>query len=187
MNWKTVFTIVLFLVACFFIYFYRKPSTQIIRQFNDTFVYSPAFGTIKKIEKLDKTNQLFIAIFLSPIDIHYQYMPIRGTVMSIKHDDIGVYHLAFDMEKSKDNEKMIYQIQTKQGTLVLYQIAGFLVHRISTDLEVGKTYETGEQVGMIKFGSRVDILIPNADRFHLNKKCIVNATVNPDTIFGSYD
>lgn len=187
MNWYNVFSILLFLIACFFIYFYRKPSIQTIRQFNYNLIYSPAFGTIKKVEPLPKTNQLFIAIFLSPLDIHYQYMPIRGTVMSIKHDSIGVYHLAFDLEKSKDNEKMIYEIHTKHGTLVLYQIAGFLVHRISTDLEVKKTYETGEQVGMIKFGSRVDLLIPNADRFRLNTKCIVDAKVTPDIIFGSYD
>lgn len=187
MNWTTVLSIVLFLIACFFIYFYRKPDVQTIRQFNDNLIYSPAFGTIKKVERLPKTNQLFIAIFLSPIDIHYQYMPIRGKVMSIKHDDIGVYHLAFDLEKSKDNEKMIYEIETQHGNLVLYQIAGFLVHRISTDLEVGKTYETGDQVGMIKFGSRVDLLIPNADRFHLNPTCVVDASVNPNMILGSYD
>lgn len=176
-----------FALACFFIYFYRKPSIQTIRLGNDNVMYSPAFGTIKKIERLPKTNQLFIAIFLSPLNIHYQYMPVRGKILSIKHDNIGVYHLAFDLEKSKDNEKMIYQIQTRFGVLTLYQIAGFLVHRISTDLKEGQTYETGEQVGMIKFGSRVDLLIPNADQFRVDAGCVVDATLSPDTVLGAYD
>jgi phosphatidylserine decarboxylase len=180
------FLCVILVFSMFFIYFYRKPAVQTIRLGNDNRVYFPAYGTIKKIEVLP-TNELFVAIFLSPLDIHYQYMPVRGTVMDIRHDDIGRYCLAFDLEKSKHNEKMIYTIGTKNGVMKLYQIAGFLVHRISTNLSVGQTYETGDEVGMIKFGSRVDIIIPSADRFTVNRDVTyVGASVNPEMVLGAY-
>jgi phosphatidylserine decarboxylase len=165
--------------------FYRKPLVQIIRKNNTNRVYFPAFGTVKKIERIEG-NRLFIAIFLSPLDIHYQYMPVQGVIRDIKHDDEGVYHLAFDMEKSRFNEKMIYTIETKHGELILYQIAGFLVRRIVTDLHVDQTVETGEQVGMIKFGSRVDLILPNADRFLLHPGCAVGASVTPEDLIGTY-
>lgn len=184
---RVLLTSILVFFALFFIYFYRKPRLQIIRTGNTADMYSPCFGTVKKVEYLPKTNQLFVAVFLSPLDIHYQYMPIRGTIRDIKHDDQGVYHLAFDMEKSKDNEKMIYTIDTANGPLILYQIAGFLVRRIVTDLSVGNTYETGEQLGMIKFGSRVDLLIPNGNRFTINRNNLfVGSSLTPDMIIGSY-
>jgi phosphatidylserine decarboxylase len=182
---KIVVTILVILTV-FLIYFYRKPAVQTIRANNTDTIFSPCFGTVKKIEVLPNTDQLFVAVFLSPLDIHYQYMPVRGKITNIAHDDIGVYHLAFDMEKSRYNEKMIYTIETENGTLILYQIAGFLVRRIVTELEVGNTYETGETVGMIKFGSRVDILIPNASRFALNPSLTIGTSVTPDMIFGTY-
>lgn len=188
MSYLTHVVCIITLLALFFIYFYRKPAIQTIRRGNDRTIYFPAFGTISKIEVLPETNELFVAIFLSPLDIHYQYMPVRGTILDIRHDDIGRYCLAFDLEKSKHNEKMIYTIQTAFGIVKLFQIAGFLVHRISTDLKVGGTYETGEQVGMIKFGSRVDIILPNADRFRINSNATYNgAKVNPDLILGAYE
>lgn len=173
-------------ILIFIIYFYRKPSTQIIRIGNDNSIYFASYGTIKKIEYLSETDQLFIAVFLSPFDIHYQYMPIKGKVLDIKHDDIGVYNLAFDLEKSKYNEKKIYTIETIHGLLYLYQIAGFLVHRIRTDIDVGEIYETGEQVGMIEFGSRVDLIIPNASRFNMKENIKVDQKINPNVLIGSY-
>lgn len=176
---------VLYILLLLVVNFYRKPLIQRIRPNNTKEVYFPAFGTVKKVEKIDG-NRLFIAIFLSPLDIHYQYMPVKGVIRSIEHDDEGVYHLAFDMEKSRFNEKMIYTIETKHGEMLLYQIAGFLVRRIVTDVKVNQEVETGEQVGMIKFGSRVDLILPNADQFFLHPDCTVGASVTPDLLVGNY-
>lgn len=181
---KTILILILYVLLLLVINFYRKPRVQRIRLHNTDKVYFPAFGTVKKVEKMEG-NRLFIAIFLSPLDIHYQYMPVKGVIRDIQHDDQGVYHLAFDMEKSKLNEKMIYTIDTPHGEMKLFQIAGFLVRRIVTDLHVGQTVETGEQVGMIKFGSRVDLILP-ANRFRLDEKCVVGASVTPNDCVGEW-
>lgn len=181
----TAALLVVYILVLLVINFYRKPLVQVIRRNNTDKVYFPAFGTVKKIEKMDG-NRLFVAIFLSPLDIHYQYMPVQGVIRHIKHDDEGVYHLAFDMEKSILNEKMIYTIDTTHGPMTLFQIAGFLVRRIVTDLKVGQRVETGEQVGMIKFGSRVDLILPSADQFLLDPRCVVGASVSPDECVGHY-
>lgn len=181
-----VICIITIVYVLFTTFFYREPCVQTIRMGNMDTVYFPSFGTVKKIEHLENPSRLYIAIFLSPLDIHYQYMPVRGTVRDIRHDDKGVYHLAFDMEKSRFNEKMVYTIDTAHGELLLYQIAGFLTRRISTDLVKSGTYETGEKVGLIKLGSRVDIIIPTTDRFCMSPQIHVGMSVTPDVVIGNY-
>ena len=146
------------------LYFYREEPLY-IRSNSDT-LFSPSYGTIKSI--VYKDNTIFIAIFLSPLDIHYQYIPIDGTLIKTDYDKTGNYALAYELNKSNDNEKAIHYLQTKHGTVVIYQICGFLTRRIQYYIKPEQQVKTGERLGIIKLGSRVDIIIPNANNFLMN-------------------
>ena len=161
--------IVLFFILLY-LFFYRFPK-PIIRKNNFDHVYSPAFGKIMKIIR-QSDNTLFIAIFLSPLDIHYQFCPVSGIIKDFKYDRTGQFELAYELNKSNNNEKVITTIQNKHGDFKIYQIAGFLVRRISSYIEKNKntTIDSGEAIGLIHFGSRVDIIIPKATEFNLKVK-----------------
>jgi phosphatidylserine decarboxylase len=155
----------LFLILIFILYFLRYP-TPIIRKDNFDNVYSPAFGKVMSIIKRDD-DTLYLAIFLNPMDIHYQFYPVSGTVSDLKYDCSGKFDLAYELNKSNKNEKSIYTITNKHGDFIIYQIAGFLVRRISTYNKKGDEIESGQCMGVIYLGSRVDIIIPKASTFNL--------------------
>ena len=161
-------TILIFVILLFLAFFYRYPREN-IREGNQDRVYSPAYGKIMSIKRRDD-NTLYIAIFLSPLDIHYQFFPVSGKVKDIEYDATGKFELAYELNKSNENEKCIHVINNKHGDFIVYQIAGFLVRRISYYDKVGETYESGECIGIIKLGSRVDLIIPKADVFRLYVK-----------------
>ena len=154
--------IAIIIIISLLLFFYRHP-TPIIRKSNEDCVYSPGFGRIMKISRQD--DKLFIAIFLSPLDVHYQYCPISGVVKNVTYDTTGKFQLAYELNKSNENEKVITTITNKHGDFIVYQIAGYLVRRISTFVEKNKHVESGETMGLIHFGSRVDIIIPNSNEF----------------------
>jgi phosphatidylserine decarboxylase len=165
MNVKKIFGYLIVLVALFLAFFYRKPKIT-IRPREHNVVRSPAFGRILKIQE-QPDDHLFIAIFLSPLDIHYQVSPINGVVRQVYYDATGKFELAYNETKSRMNEKSIIYIDTPHGTFTLYQIAGFLVRRIDTYVNPKDRVTSGELIGLIKFGSRVDLIIPKASRFKL--------------------
>jgi phosphatidylserine decarboxylase len=154
------------LIICV-LYFYRCPS-QKIHLNNYNIVYSPAYGKIMEIKK--ENNKIFIAIFLSPLDVHYQFVPISGKITDIIYDNTGQFNLAYDINKSRYNEKVIYNISNPNGIFTVYQIAGFMVRRITQMVNKYDNINAGELLGLIHFGSRVDIIIPNADKFKLQVK-----------------
>ena len=155
--------ILIILSLLFFIYFYRSPS-PIIRKKNTANVYSPAFGKIISIK--ERETHIFLSIFLSPLDVHYQYYPVSGKITNYKYDTTGKYELAYKLNKSNDNEKAITTITNEKGDFIIYQIAGMFVRRIETYGKLEQDIESGEKLGIIHFGSRVDILIPK-DKFEL--------------------
>lgn len=169
------------LIILFFSYFYRKPS-QIIHNNNLDYVYSPAYGRIMDIKERD--DDIYIAIFLSPFDVHYQYVPINGKILDVKYDANGKFNLAYDLNKSRDNEKTIITLKNKHGIFTIYQIAGFLVRRISPMIKKSQLVKTGMTLGLIHFGSRVDIIIPkNNFKLLVKKGMYMNGT---NTILGRY-
>jgi phosphatidylserine decarboxylase len=175
--------ILIILLLCL-IYFYRYPK-KILRGMDEKFVFSPAYGTIYDIQRNSRDNTLFIAIFLSPLDIHYQFTPISGVVEQVQYDYNGNFELAYDLNKSRNNEKVITSISNSRGVFKVYQIAGFLVRRISNDLHENQKVESGTDLGLIHFGSRVDLIIPNASSFNLLAR--VGQTVNGShSIIGYY-
>ena len=154
---------ILLIISGFIMYFYRKPSQEISSS-TDT-VHSPAYGKIMDIKK--EHDRIYIAIFLSPLDVHYQYAPVAGKITDIKYDSTGKFNLAYELNKSNDNEKAIYTIKNDKGKFTVYQIAGFLVRRISVYKEKADDVNIGDTLGLIHFGSRVDLLIENVKDFEL--------------------
>lgn len=166
--WKKI-AIVLVIALCLFLaFFFRCPIPKLIPN-NEDIVYSPAYGRVMKIKHL-KNDTVFIAIFLSPADIHYQFAPINGTVQRVTFDYTGEFQLAYHANKSDENEKCITEIRNRHGLFTVYQIAGFVVRRISNYLVPEKQVVTGERMGLIKFGSRVDMILPRASLLKLEVK-----------------
>ncbi len=162
------------IVAClvvllFLLYFYRNPASE--SNWSDDVIVAPSYGTVVKIgEKptsyhqkfLDGSNTAYtyVCIFLSPMDVHQQYYPINGYVISRIYDDTGKFKLAYELDKSDENEKKLHFINTNHGIVTVTQIAGVLPRRIVSDYELGPC-EAGKRFGMIKFGSRVDLALPS--------------------------
>ncbi len=137
------------------LYFFRNPDTLIIDQ-NEK-IYAPCYGQIQKIEHTD--SHYHVVVFLNIFDVHVQYIPINGTIVNQKHTD-GTFNPAYLLKKSKYNEKMEHTIRSKLGDIVITQYAGMIARRIISFKKTGDIVKTGEPLGLIKFGSRVDIFIP---------------------------
>jgi phosphatidylserine decarboxylase len=148
------------------LYFYRDPNTH-TENFGDNIVVAPSYGKVVKIDRNEEKNIIHICIFLSPIDVHQQYYPINGTIIKRKYDRTGKFNIAIDLDKSRFNEKKIHVLENKYGKFVVTQIAGKLVRCIVSDEDIDVRVSAGTRFGMIKFGSRVDIEIPNAKKFKL--------------------
>lgn len=170
----------LIIVIGFLMYFYRAPYLNIAHM--DNIVSGPSYGTIKSIIKTE--NNIHIVIYLGLTDVHVQYYPINGTVKKHTYDLNGKFELAFDLNKSKHNEKMITEIDTDYGQVSVTQIAGFLVRRISCPDKTNKKVWAGEKLGMIKFGSRVDLKLP-LNGFILSCK-VGDKVLGGKTILGYY-
>lgn len=170
------------LIFIFFLfYFYRKPNHSIyLNNFNK--VFSPAYGRVMEIR--ERKDNIYIAIFLSPFDIHYQFIPINGEIIDYKYDNNGKFELAYNLNKSKYNEKTITKLKNMRGIFYIYQIAGFLVRRIENYKKINDKVKTGQTLGLIHFGSRVDLIVPKKDFILKIKK---NQYLNgPDSIIGIY-
>lgn len=175
MKLLLVLSIIIVLIIFFIIYFFRRQKPLYYPK-NMDILYSPGYGKILKVFNIN--NHLCISIFLSPFDIHRQYIPINGIIRNIMYDCTGQFNLAFNETKSRMNEKYITELETKYGNIIIYQIAGKLVRGIENTLNIGEQVITGQEMGIIKWGSRVDVLIPKTSRFeiYVKKGDIVNGT-----------
>lgn len=160
--------ILFLLIIAFLLYFYREPPLN-IRPNDEDSVYSPACGTIMDVI-YQNDNTVLIPIFLSIFDVHQQTFPVSGVVTDVKYDATGKFNIAYKVNKSNDNEKVIHTLHNKNGTFKIYQIAGLLARRISYYNHPFTKVENGQKLGIIYFGSRVDIIIPNANKFRLSVK-----------------
>lgn len=178
------FITVLICLLLFLSFFHRHPTIRAdLDALNPAAIYSPAYGTIKQIREID--DYIHVIIFLSPLDIHRQYYPCDGTLVRRTHDNSGKYYLAYELEKSSDNDKVITTLDTAHGRVVIKQIAGFLARCIVSYDSIGDAVRAGREMGMIEFGSRVDLLLPRAGlRLHVGVGQRVNG---PDTIIGIYE
>lgn len=151
-------------LGAFALYFFRDPDRPMPSEDPDRMVLSPADGKVFLVHNVEEKEYLkgpgtLIAIFLSPLDVHVNRNPISGTVEhKVYHK--GKFVPAFKDKSSEVNERTHIGIRGERISLMMKQIAGSVARRIVCPLEPGDRVTIGERFGMIKFGSRTDIIVP---------------------------
>ena len=142
-------------IIIFLIFFYRIPDMQI--NMSKDILSSPCSGKIIKIEDLNDSYKLYI--FMSPLDAHLQIIPFDGKI--IKYEFIkGKKQLAYKIYEDNYRSRFITHINTNYGMIEIIQNTGVLARRIKNNLKLNDNVKKGDILGIIKFGSRVDITIP---------------------------
>lgn len=160
----SVLTGLISLVFLFFVFwFFRNPNRD-ISTIEDNVLYAPADGKIVAIEEIEeseyfKDKRLQVSIFMTPLNVHVNRNPISGTVEYYKYHP-GKYMVASHPKSSTENERATVVIKNDKTTLLVRQIAGAIARRIRTYLKVGDEAIQGKEMGFIKFGSRVDMVLP---------------------------
>ncbi|MFC2148147.1 phosphatidylserine decarboxylase family protein [Bacteroidota bacterium] len=143
--------------------FFRNPKRVINKNFND--ILAPVDGKVVVIEEVEeeeyfKDKRIQVSIFMSPTNVHITRYPSSGVIKYSKYHP-GKYLVAWHPKSSEENERTTVVIHTpKFGDILYRQIAGAMARRIINYAEVGENVQQGEDSGFIKFGSRVDVLLP---------------------------
>ena len=156
---------ILIVIAGFIGYFFRNPK-RLIPQ-GENLVVSPADGKVVRIfnlpERGDQAGGQGISVFLNIFDVHVNRSPIEGKLESFEYKR-GRFKAAFDEEASYVNEQNVLTIRGHDMQVVVKQIAGLIARRVICWKKPGDSIERGELIGLIRFGSRVDILLPRQVR-----------------------
>lgn len=168
-----IVSFLMFSVIAFIMQFFRDPNRKIPH--NSGLIVAPADGKILK-GKIDRVQTvhyedplmeyilspggkgILISTFMSPFDVHVNRAPISGKIVKTQHYS-GKFKIAM-RNVLTENEKNLIVIDSEYGKVGVIQIAGFVARRIVQYVEVGDEVETGDRLGMIRFGSRVDLIIP---------------------------
>lgn len=147
------------LLAAFFLWFFRDPERKIPAGPGQ--IVSPADGLVTDAEWIETTtgSRLRLSIFLNVFDVHVNRAPIAGTVKLVEFRK-GEFLNAMKAESVLNNEQTLIVIDAGEYEVSFKQIAGLLARRIVCNLKAGDRVERGQRVGLIKFGSRVDVLLP---------------------------
>jgi len=149
-------------LALFVLWFFRDPEPP---GSNDPdAVLAPGQGKIIDVSEVDEPEYMGgaarrISIFLSVFDVHVQRSPVAGVVEHRAYKP-GAYAVAWLEKASKDNEQASLGLSSRSGRVLVRQIAGLVARRIVTDPQEGQSVAAGERIGLIRFGSRVDLFIP---------------------------
>ncbi|MBV8857054.1 MAG: phosphatidylserine decarboxylase family protein [Acidobacteria bacterium] len=152
--------VVLLLLAAFMAYFFRDPQRAVPAEAG--LVVSPADGKVTRIERLagnGADSPTVVSIFLSPFDVHVNRAPIAGEVIDVTYTK-GRFIAATSDNASLVNEQNALTIKGERMTVVCKQIAGVLARRIVCWKRPGDSLGLGERFGLIKFGSRTDLVLP---------------------------
>lgn len=146
----------------FIVSFFRVPTRTLT--LGENIVVSPADGKVVVIEEAYdeeyfKEKRLQISVFMSPANVHQNLCPISGEVIYSQYHK-GKYLVAWHPKSSTENERHSVVIKNEKGEILVKQIAGAVARRIVNYLIPGQAVEQGSELGFIKFGSRVDILLP---------------------------
>jgi phosphatidylserine decarboxylase len=157
-HWISL-TAIPFLLAVFFLIFFRDPNRDIPT--GPGLIVSPGDGKVEEAEWIETTagSRFRVSIFLSVFDVHVNRMPISGTVTLMEYRE-GQFLNAMSPESAILNEQTLIVIQEGEHSVSFKQIAGLLARRIICDVKAGDVVQRGQRMGMIKFGSRVDVLMP---------------------------
>ena len=170
----------------FIVSFFRIPART--HTIHDMQVISPADGKVVVIEEaVDdeyfKTKRLQVSVFMSPANVHVNRNPISGEVVYSQYHK-GKYLVAWNPKSSTENERHSVVIKKGGVEILVKQIAGALAKRIVNYLEVGREVKQGEEFGFIKFGSRVDLILPVGTKINVKLNEVVKGGV---TVIGTLE
>lgn len=145
-------------LAAFVLYFFRDPDRIVP---SGEVIVSPADGKVVDVRQveLDGRRAWKVSIFLSLFDVHVNRAPVAGTIRSLRYQP-GRFLIASRPAASVENEQNTVTIEGERLTITFRQIAGLLARRIVFRKKIGDRVSLGERVGLIKFGSRVDVFLP---------------------------
>lgn len=177
LGWVIFFT-TLFLLL-FLISFFRIPSRSLT--INDNAIIAPADGKVVVIEETVDTEyfkdkRLQVSIFMSPANVHVNRNPISGTVVYNQYHK-GKYLVAWHPKSSTDNERYSVVLRKGDTEILVKQIAGALAKRIVNYLQIGQKVSQTQEFGFIKFGSRVDLLLPVGTKINVELNQVVQGGV----------
>lgn len=179
--WSWVIFFVTLGLLLFIISFFRIPNRQLT--INENQIIAPADGKVVVIEEITdeeyfKTKRIQVSVFMSPANVHVNRASVAGEVLYSQYHK-GKYLVAWNPKSSTENERHSVVIRSSKGEILIKQIAGALAKRIVNYLQVGRKVAQGEEMGFIKFGSRVDVLLPTDAKVNvkLNEKVKGGVTV----------
>lgn len=155
--------IILSLVFAWLLWFFRDP-VRLIPLPGDDILYAPCDGKVVVIEKVNepiyfKSDRIQVSIFMSPMNVHVNRVPVSGKVVHNQYFP-GKFLVAWDPKSSTENERNYSVIAQGNYKIGIVQIAGAMARRIINYLSVGEEVKQGEELGFIRFGSRVDLYLP---------------------------
>ncbi|MBZ0184132.1 MAG: phosphatidylserine decarboxylase family protein [Melioribacteraceae bacterium] len=172
----TVIVIGVFLLV-FSLNFFRDPERTIPA--GENIIVSPADGKVLLIKEvlpnrfIDEPSWQ-ISVFMSPLNVHVNRIPINGKVAYVKYVE-GEYLVAYHDKADERNERSEIGIESRHGKVFFTQVAGYVARRIIYELKEGDDVKMGERFGMIKFGSRVDVIVPKKWNIKVKEGDIVTA------------
>ena len=154
----------LLVLAAFVTFFFRDPDRKF--EGSDQQIASPADGKVVSVRQ--ENGQEAISIFLSVFDVHINRAPISGKVSGIDYHK-GKFLIAFDERASLENERNSITMENQGKTVRFVQIAGLIARRIVCWSKPGETLQVGDRIGLIKFGSRVDVFLPAGSKIYVKR------------------
>ena len=163
--------VVFIITVAFFLFivsFFRMPVRALT--ISDDAIVSPADGKVVVIEEVEpdefyKEKRIQLSVFMSPANVHVNRLPIAGNIVYNKYHP-GKFLVAWHPKSSTDNERWSVVIENSKGSILCKQIAGALARRICNYSSVGQSFKQCDEYGFIKFGSRVDLLLPVGTKIH---------------------
>ncbi len=160
-GWLTLpfLAVIPLLLAAFFLWFFRDPERQIPAI--EGAIVSPADGKVTEVTVIDDAGrpQTRISIFLNVFNVHVNRSPVAGVITDVQYKT-GKFGNAMGAVSAEHNEQNVVTLASDIGPVVFKQIAGLLARRIVFNKKVGDQVARGERVGLIKFGSRTDVIFP---------------------------
>ncbi len=170
-------------LIAFTLWFFRDSNRPLNPEANNpAVIVAPADGSVTEVVAVNHPDiggdGTQISIFLSPLDLHVNRFPASGFITAVRYFP-GTYLMAFHPKASLENERSEFVLQTTYGPILFRQITGFLARRIVYDVQQGAVAHAGQRFGMMKFGSRMDVLVPSTATVmvHVGDKVVSAATI----------
>src|SRR6185312_12178682 len=162
LDWTTgdwAWSVIPLVLACFFLWFFRDPERAIPAGYG--LILPPGDGKLTETARIETPAgpRQRISIFLSVFDVHVNRSPISGVLSRVEYQK-GLYLNAMNPASAERNEQNVVTVRGEGYTVTFKQIAGLLARRIVFNFQEGDVVQRGQRVGLIKFGSRVDVLVP---------------------------